>query len=44
MQIAAARPEYLNRESVPQEKVAKEMEILKAQAMNEGKPEQIAEK
>ena len=44
MQIAAARPEYLNRKSVPQEKVAKEMEILKAQAMNEGKPEQIAEK
>ena len=44
MQIAAARPEYLNREAVPQEKVEKEMEILKAQAMNEGKPEQIAEK
>jgi len=44
MQIAAARPEYLNREAVPQERVNKEMEILKAQAMNEGKPEQIAEK
>ena len=44
MQIAAARPEYLSRESVPQEKVQKEMEILKAQAMNEGKPEKIAEK
>ena len=44
MQIAAARPEYLNRESVPQERVAKEMEILKAQAMNEGKPAEIAEK
>ncbi len=44
MQIAAARPEYLNREAVPQEKVDHEMEILKAQAMNEGKPEQIAEK
>ena len=44
MQIAAARPEYLDREAVPQEKVDHEMEILKAQAMNEGKPEQIAEK
>ena len=44
MQIAAARPEYLNREAVPQERLDKEMEILKVQAMNEGKPEAIAEK
>ena len=44
MQIAAAKPEYLNRESVPAERVEKEMEILKAQAMNEGKPAEIAEK
>ena len=44
MQIAAAKPEFLNRESVPQERVQKEMDILKAQAMNEGKPEEIAEK
>ena len=44
MQIAAARPEFLDRESVPAERLAKEMEILKAQAMNEGKPEAIAEK
>ncbi len=44
MQIAAARPEYLDRNAVPQERVAKEMEILKAQAMNEGKPAEIAEK
>ena len=44
MQIAAARPEYLDRESVPAERLEKEMEILKAQAMNEGKPEAIAEK
>ncbi len=44
MQIAAARPEYLDRDSVPQERVDKEMEILKAQAMNEGKPAEIAEK
>ena len=44
MQIAAAKPEYLDRDSVPADRVEKEMEILKAQAMNEGKPEAIAEK
>ena len=44
MQVAAARPEFLNEASVPSERLAKEMEILKAQAMNEGKPEAIAEK
>ncbi len=44
MQIAAAKPEFLNREAVTAERVEKEMEILKAQAMNEGKPAEIAEK
>ena len=44
MQIAAAKPEFLDRESVPAERVEKEMEILKAQAMNEGKPAENAEK
>ena len=44
MQIAAAKPEYLDRTSVPAERVEKEMEILKVQAMNEGKPAEIAEK
>lgn len=44
MQIAAARPEYVVKEEVPEERVKKEMEILKAQTMNEGKPEAIAEK
>ena len=44
MQIAAAKPEFLDRASVPAERVEKEMEILKAQAMNEGKPAEIAEK
>ena len=44
MQIAAAKPEFLDIESVPEQRVEKEMEILKAQAMNEGKPAQIAEK
>jgi len=44
MQIAAAKPEYLNEQEVPAEVLEKEMEILKAQAMNEGKPAEIAEK
>ncbi len=44
MQIAAARPEYLNEASVPAERIEKEKEILKIQTMNEGKPEAIAEK
>ena len=44
MQIAAAKPEYLNRDAVPADVLQKEMEILKAQAINEGKPEEIAEK
>ncbi len=44
MQIAAARPEYLDEASVPADRLDKEMEILKQQAMNEGKPAEIAEK
>jgi len=44
MQIAAAGPLFLNKESVPQETIDKEKEILTAQAMNEGKPQNIAEK
>ena len=44
MQITAANPEYLERSQVPEERTKKEMEILKAQAMNEGKPAEIAEK
>lgn len=44
MQIAAANPQYVRREEVPAEAVEKEKEILKAQALNEGKPEKIVEK
>lgn len=44
MQIAAADAQYLNKEDVPEDVVAKEKEILTAQAMNEGKPQNIAEK
>jgi len=44
MQIAAARPEYVRREDVPAEVIEKEKEILRAQALNEGKPEKIVDK
>ena len=44
MHAAAMRPKYLNKDSVPSEEVEKEKEILKEQAINEGKPEQIAAK
>lgn len=44
MQIAAAKPEYVRREDVPESVIEKEKEILKAQALNEGKPERIVEK
>ncbi len=44
MQIAAANPQYLDRADVPSETIEKEKEILTAQALNEGKPANIAEK
>lgn len=44
MHIAAAKPEFVKIEDVPQENVEKEREILIAQAKNEGKPQNIAEK
>lgn len=44
MHIAAAKPEYLNVDEVPAEILEKEKSILKAQALNEGKPEKIIEK
>lgn len=44
MQVAAARPDYLRKSDVPEEVIEKEKNIYKAQAVNEGKPEAIAEK
>lgn len=44
MQIAAAKPEYVRREEVSAEAIEKEREILRAQALNEGKPEKIVDK
>lgn len=46
MQIAAISPKYVQRTEIPEDYIAHEREILKAQAMNEntGKPENIIEK
>ncbi|NLW59972.1 MAG: elongation factor Ts [Firmicutes bacterium] len=44
MQVAAAKPEYVRRADVPESFVEAEKKIYMAQAMNEGKPEHIAEK
>lgn len=44
MQIAASNPQYLNKEDVPEDVLQHERDILKAQALNEGKPEKIIEK
>jgi elongation factor Ts len=44
MHIAAANPKYISRDQVSQEETDKEKEILKAQALNEGKPANIVEK
>ncbi|OCT13786.1 elongation factor Ts [Paenibacillus pectinilyticus] len=44
MHIAAANPSYVRREEVPTEALEKEKEILRNQALNEGKPEKIIDK
>lgn len=44
MQVAAANPKYVSREEVTEEELEHEKEILRIQAMNEGKPEHIAAK
>ena len=44
LQIAAAKPEAVRREEVDAAKVEKEKEILRAQAINEGKPEKIVDR
>jgi elongation factor Ts len=44
MQIAATNPKFVRREEVSQEELDKEREILRNQALNEGKPEKIVDK
>ena len=44
LQIAAAKPLFVSKEEVPAETLEKEKEILLQQAINEGKPQNIAER
>ena len=44
LQIAFTKPAYLAKEEVSADTIEKEKEVLKQQAINEGKPEAIAEK
>lgn len=44
MQVAAMNPTYLDRASVPADVIEHEKSILTAQIMEEGKPEEIAQK
>ncbi|MFC4387428.1 translation elongation factor Ts [Gracilibacillus marinus] len=44
MHIAAVNPKYLSRDAVSAEDIDKEREVLKTQALNEGKPANIVEK
>ncbi|CAH2213992.1 translation elongation factor Ts [Tepidibacter aestuarii] len=44
MQVAAMNPKYISRDDVDEAYIAHETEILKQQALNEGKPAQIVEK
>ena len=44
MQSAAMRPSYVFIKDVPEDVVAHEKEVLTEQAINEGKPEEIAKK
>ncbi|TCP70117.1 translation elongation factor Ts [Baia soyae] len=44
MQIAAMNPQYVRRDEVPGDEVEKERQILRQQALQEGKPEAIVDK
>jgi elongation factor Ts len=44
MHVAAANPQYLNREEVPAAVIDKEKEIMRAKALDSGKPEKILDK
>ncbi len=44
MHVAAARPEYVLQEDVPEDVIAKEKELIAAQARNEGKKEEIIDR
>ncbi len=44
MQVAAADPQFLRKENVTEEALARERDIHRARALNEGKPEKMVDK
>lgn len=44
MQIAASNPEFVAREDVPESVIEHEKSVLRAQALEEGKPEKVVDK
>jgi elongation factor Ts len=44
LQVAATSPLYLKKDEVPESILDKERQIIKAQALNEGKPEKVIDK
>lgn len=44
MHAAAMKPAYIKRDNVPADEIERERTVLKEQAVNEGKPEEIASK
>lgn len=44
MQVAALKADYVDRDQVPPEVIEREREIVRQQALNEGRPEHIIEK
>jgi elongation factor Ts len=44
LHVAAMNPQYINADEVPADELNRETEVLRSQALAEGKPEQIVEK
>ena len=44
MQVAAMNPLYVSKEDVPEDVLEKEREIIRAEALNEGKPEKVIDR
>jgi elongation factor Ts len=44
MHIAAANPQYIRREEIPEEVLEREREIYRTQAMDAGKPQKVIDK
>lgn len=44
LQVAASNPRYISKDDVPQSEVDREREILRGQALREGKPEKVIER